>query len=85
MNRKRLFEFFLLLLIIYTIVFLWNEHVGYLLTLIMAAVVFAILLISYLVEYIEPSKVPATYFYVMWILFLAPAVVMIFFSLLAVL
>ena len=80
MNRKRLLEFFLLLLIIYTIVFLWNEHVGYLLTLIMAAVVFAVLLISYLVERIEPSKVPATYFHVMGILFLAPFLVLLFFS-----
>lgn len=82
MSSKRLSEFFLLLLILYTAVFLWNDHVGYLLSSIMSVVVLAILIISYLVELIEPSKVPVGYFRLMWILFFAPLTVLIFFGVL---
>lgn len=70
------------MLIIYTLIFLWNEHIGYLLSLIMTVVVLAVLLISYVVEWIEPSKVPPGYFRLMWVLFLTPLLTLIFFGLL---
>jgi FtsH-binding integral membrane protein len=67
-------------LIVYILIFLWDDHVGYLLCIIISAVVFTILIISYLVEKVEPSKVPSSYFRTMWILWLAPVIVMLFFA-----
>ncbi|MBK8500761.1 MAG: hypothetical protein IPL46_00375 [Saprospiraceae bacterium] len=77
MPRKPL-EILLAQLIGYIAVFLWDEHVAYLLSLIIAVIVLAVLIISYLVEKIEPSKVPASYFKLMWILFAAPVIALIF-------
>ncbi len=67
-------------LIVYILIFLWDDHVGYLLCIIISVVVFTILVISYLVEKVEPSKVPVSYFRTMWILWLAPVIVLLFFT-----
>ncbi|MCB0666149.1 MAG: hypothetical protein KDC80_10020 [Saprospiraceae bacterium] len=82
MTRRRLSEIFLVLLITYTLIFLWNEHIGYLLCAILSVVVLAVFLISIIVEWIEPSKVPSSYFQLMWVLLLTPLITLVFFSLL---
>jgi hypothetical protein len=78
-------EILLVQLIGYITVFLWDQHVAYLLSLIIAVVVLAVLIISYLVEKVEPSKVPPSYFKLMWLLFAAPAMALMFFAALRVL
>jgi hypothetical protein len=75
-------EILLVQLIGYIAVFLWDEHVAYLLSLIIAVVVLAVLIISYLVEKVEPSKVPKSYYRLMWILFIAPVLALLFFAVL---
>ena len=76
----RTLEILLIQLIGYVAVFLWDQHVAYLLSLIVAVVVLAVLMISYLVEKVEPSKVPASYYRLMWLLFAAPVLALMFFT-----
>ena len=77
---RKPFEIFMIQLMGYIIVFLWDQHVAYLLSLIIAVVVLAVLIISYLVEKVEPSKVPPSYYRFMWVLFAAPALALMFFA-----
>ena len=69
--RLSLFEIFLLETVVMLVVWLLNDYIAVLLTLILAAVVSAVLIIALLAEFIERSKVPAKYFYVMGITVLA--------------
>jgi hypothetical protein len=82
MFRRTSLEILLVQLIGYLIIYLWNDHIGYLLSIIIGSVVFVILMVSYIVEKVEPSKVPSSYFRVMWMLWLAPVLALLFFSLL---
>lgn len=82
MFRRTSLEILLIQLIGYLIIFLWNDHIGYLLSIIIGSVVFAILMVSYIVEKVEPSRVPSSYYRVMWMLWLAPVLALLFFSLL---
>lgn len=71
---------FLIQLIAYSLIWFWDEYLGLLLCLIMAFVLLGLLLLAYVVEFIEKSKVPKTYFTWMLISAIAPAVVAGFFS-----
>lgn len=51
---------------------LYSDYLATLLTLIIVAIVFAILLIALVAEWIEPSRVPRRYFWIMAISVLAP-------------
>ncbi len=79
MSTKRHIELFLSQLIIYTLVFLVDEHVGYLLSIILGCLSLVLLVISFFLEWVEPSKVPRWYFQVMWLSFLAPTIIAGFF------
>jgi hypothetical protein len=70
--RLSLLEIFLLELAVWLGLWLLNDYIATLLTLILVAIVFAILLIALMAEGIERSKVPRKYFQVMIISALTP-------------
>lgn len=70
-HRLSLFEIFLLELAIWLAVWLLNDYMAALLTIIVSAIVLAVLAIALLAEAIERSKVPRWYFWVMGLSILA--------------
>jgi len=70
--RLSLLELFLLEMVVWLALWLLNDYMATLLTLIISAIVFAILVIALLAEAIERSKVPRWYFWVMGLSVLAP-------------
>lgn len=62
MPKLRLFELFLIEFLIYLMLWLWDEYIASLLTIIMTAIFTAILIIAAIAELIEKSKVPRSYF-----------------------
>lgn len=72
--RLSLTEIFLLELIAWLALWLLNDYLATLLTLILGAIVSAVLLFASIAEWIERSKVPRRYFQVMGLSILAPLV-----------
>ncbi|MBL7807665.1 MAG: hypothetical protein JNN28_07625 [Saprospiraceae bacterium] len=72
MFRLSLLEIFLLELVVWLGLWLANDYIATLLTLIIAAIVSAVLIIALISESMERSKVPKKYFYVMAISIVAP-------------
>lgn len=72
--RFSLSEIFLVELIVWMALWLLNDYVATLLTLILTAIVFAILILALISEWIERSKVPRKYFAIMGLSVLAPVV-----------
>ena len=58
-------QIFLLETIFYFAIFLWQQYLGLLLAIIFGCLSTAILVISWIVEQIEKSKVPRWYYFVM--------------------
>ncbi|MBU6342075.1 MAG: hypothetical protein KGS48_11330 [Bacteroidetes bacterium] len=69
--RLTLLEIFLLEALLWLGLWLLNDYMAALLTLILGAIVLAILLIALISEWIERSKVPRRYFYIMGVSVLA--------------
>lgn len=69
--RLSLFEVFLLQMVGWLGLWLFSDYVAGLLTIIVGAIVSAVLLIALISEAIERSKVPKSYFYVMALSLLA--------------
>lgn len=57
---------------VYILLWLWNEYTASLFSLIFGAIFLFLLLISIIVEFIEPSKVPRWYFGIMAVSVAAP-------------
>lgn len=72
--RLSLLEIFLLEVTGWLAMWLVNDYMATLLTLIVTAIVFAILAIALISEAIERSKVPRWYFWIMGLSMLAPVV-----------
>jgi hypothetical protein len=72
--RLTLTEIFLIQLAVWLLLWLGNDYLATLLTLIIGAIVSAVLIIALLAEAIERSKVPRRYFYGMALSILAPVV-----------
>jgi hypothetical protein len=72
--RLSLLEIFLLETVVWLVMWLVNDYMATLLTLIIGAIVLAVLLLAIISEAIERSKVPRRYFYVMGLSVLAPVV-----------
>jgi hypothetical protein len=68
-------EIFLIQIIVYILLWLWNDFVATILSLSFAAIALFILLISLIAELIDKSKVPRWYFYVMFLSVLTPILV----------
>lgn len=72
MERIRPFEIFLVQMAVYLLLWIFNEYLATLLSLVFGSICLLILLISLIVEVIERSKVPRWYFLFMGASVLAP-------------
>lgn len=83
MEKIRPVEIFLVEVIIYFLLWLFNDYLATLLSISLGSIFLAILIISLIVEWIERSKVPIWYYKVMVVSILAPlltAIVYLFFA-----
>ena len=62
MSRIRLIEIFLLQFLIYLVLWLWDDYIGSLITVLMTTIFSGILIVAAIAELIEKSKVPKSYF-----------------------
>jgi hypothetical protein len=76
MQRLRPLEIFLIQFVCYMGLWLYDDYMGSLVSIVLAGVFAAVLIISLIVERIEPSKVPRKYFYVIAVSVLAPLLAM---------
>ncbi len=72
--RLSVLEIFLLELVIWLVLWLINDYLAALLTVILAAIVCCVWVFSLLSEWIERSNVPRKYFWVMGVSVAAPLV-----------
>ncbi len=72
-------EFFVAQLIIYVLVWTVNDYVASLLLLIIPVITTSILLLSFIFELIEPSKVPRIYYKYVVSMIIAPILVGVFY------
>ncbi len=70
--RFRPLEMLLSQIIVYSVLWLTHEYLASMLSLTFGAIALLILLISLVVEWLEPSRVPATYWRFMLATVLAP-------------
>lgn len=82
MLRLRLLEIFLLQILIYLALWLWNDYIASLISILMAVIFTGILIVAIIAELIEKSKVPRSYFIFMAGSVLIPIVVGFIFLLL---
>lgn len=73
---------FLAQLIIYLLMLLYDDYVGSVISLIMAAICLGIWIVARLVELVERSQVSATYYRMMLVCFVAPIVALLCYELL---
>lgn len=66
-------------LLFYLLFMLWDEYVGTLIALIIGVICFFIWVLSYMVEWIQPSRVTKTYYVLMLSGWIAPFVAVILF------
>ena len=72
MTKSYLPEIFLGELLLYLLLWLWNDYLATLISLVFAGIFLIILIISLIVEWVERSKVPGWYYRFMTISILAP-------------
>jgi hypothetical protein len=83
MRPIRPLEFLLLEIVIYLLLWLFNDYLASLLSLIFGSICLLILLISLIVEAIERSKVPRWYYLFLGVSVLAPIVAAVIYLLLS--
>lgn len=81
--KLSLLEIFLIEILVWMGLWLANEYLATLLTFILTPIVFAVLVIARISEFIERSKVPRFYFGVMLISTIAPVLAALVFWLLS--
>ena len=69
------FETFLIQVVIFLLLWLWDDYVATILSFSFIGIFFSIWILSWIVEWIEPSKVPKKYFSYVLACALAPTVV----------
>ena len=74
MLSLRPIELFLIQLVFYISLWLWNDYTATLVSIIFGTICLFVLVISLITEWIEPSKVPRWYFGMMVASILAPIV-----------
>ena len=72
MEKIRPLEIFLVQLVIYILLWLGDDYLATMVSLIFGTIFFLILFVSLIVEWIERSKVPIWYYKVMAVSILAP-------------
>ncbi|MDX1667720.1 MAG: hypothetical protein R3350_10835 [Saprospiraceae bacterium] len=71
-GRPRTLEIFLLQVVIYLLLWLADEYLASLLSLIFGSLAFILLLFAGVVELVEKSKVPRIFYIILLVSFLAP-------------
>jgi hypothetical protein len=79
MRKPKVTEIFLAQIIFYSFLWFVNDYIATLLTVSFTGICIFILIVSIIAEWIEPSKVPRWYFYLMIASILAPIITAIFF------
>ena len=82
MQKIRPIEIFLMEFILFSLLWIWDDYIASMLTIVFTFIFFFILLISIMVEMVERSKVPKWYFIFMGVSIFAPimaALVFIYF------
>jgi len=69
---KRIIEILLVEICLYLLLWIWNEQVALILSAIFSGVSLIVLVVSVIVELVEPSKVPKSFFIFMIISVLVP-------------
>jgi len=69
---KRIIEIVLVEICLYLLLWIWNEQVALILSAIFSGVSLIVLVVSVIVEMVEPSKVPKSFFIFMIISVLVP-------------
>jgi phosphate/sulfate permease len=77
--RFSVLEIFIAQLLTWLLIWLANDYLATLLTLILSSIVCAVLLIALIAEVLERSKVPRSYFKIMGVSILAPILAAIFY------
>ena len=72
MINLRPIEWFLIEFVMYILIWLINDYVATLISLVFIVILLAILLVAGIAEVIEPSKVPRSYYLFMVVSILAP-------------
>jgi len=72
MTNRRLVEIFLAQVVVYLLIWITDSYLALVLSAIFSGICMLILLVSLVVEWIERSKVPRWYYYLMIISTLAP-------------
>ena len=62
----RAIELFLVVVILAFGLWLWDDYIAFLITFILLCILCAVLLVAFLSEKIEKSRVPKRYFQLMW-------------------
>jgi len=83
MPRIRAIEIFLIEIVIYLLLWLYNDYMASLLSIIFASICLLILLISLIVEAIERSKVPRWYYWFLAASVFAPIIAAIIYILIS--
>lgn len=73
-------EFLLIQIIIYFSLWLWDEYVATMLSLVWGSICLLIVLTSLAVEWIEKSKVPKAYYKYLWVSVLAPIIAVVMYG-----
>lgn len=72
LKRLATIEALLIQVIFYLLLWLWDDYLASIISLILGGISFSVLIISYLVELVERSRVSKDYYRVMFFCFLAP-------------
>jgi hypothetical protein len=82
MHRLKVFEIFLLQVIVYIALWLWNDFIASYMSLVFCSILVFVLVISIIADLLEPSRIGRKYFYAMGVSIFAPILVAAFFVLL---
>ena len=80
MRNLRPVELLLIQIVIYFLLWMWDEYLATLLSLIWGGICLLVLLTSLVVEWIEKSNVPRWYFSFLWVSVLAPIMAAVIYS-----
>ena len=75
MFNPRPIEIFLIQFLFYFALWMWNDYTATMISFFFTVIFLFILIVSIIVEFIEPSKVPRSYFTFMVISILCPIIV----------
>lgn len=74
-----LVEFSIAQMIVYALIWLVYPYLGFLLTVIISPIALAIIVISWLADLLDPSRVGKRYYLLMWSVLLCPILIMMIF------